>query len=159
MKMPRIWQILKSFKDFCRLHGWKISENEDWIEVNNKYHNFLWIRNVHPSSFRSILANRKCIVREGLSYHVIEASYTAWLLSEKPSEILVREISENSSLHNRIALYDLSPILEGKNLCMKMNYTDSPVFQAFENFLKNRLKVKLKTLSNPKAKPKNYVVL
>jgi len=159
MKMPRIWQILKNFKEFCKLYGWKISENEDWIKVNTKYHNFLWIRNIHLSSFRSILANRKCIVREGLSYRVIEASYTAWLLSEKPSEILLREISENPSLNNQIALYDLSPILEGKNFCMKMNCTDSPVFQEFENFLKNELKIKLKTLSNPRSKHKNYVVL
>lgn len=157
--MPRICQILNSFKEFCKIHGWKISENEDWIKVNDKYHNFLWIRNIHLSSFRSILANRKCIVREGLSYRVIEASYTAWLLSEKPLKILVKEISENPTLHNRVALYDLSPILEGKNLCMKMNYTDSLVFQEFENFLKDQLKVKLKTLLNPRSKHKNYVVL
>jgi len=159
MKMPKVWEILKKFKDFCKFHGWKISENEDWVEVDNKYHNFLLARDVHPSSFKSILANRKCVVREGLSYHVVEASYTAWLLSETPSEILVKEISENPDFHGRIALYDLSPIFEGKNLCVRLNNTDSPVFQEFENFLENELKVRLKSPSNEESKDKNYAVL
>lgn len=157
--MPKVWEILKKFKDSCKFHGWKISENEDWVEVDNKYHNFLLARNVHPSSFKSILANRKCVVREGLSYHVVEASYTAWLLSETPSEILVKEISENPDFHGKIALYDLSPIFEGKNLCVRLNNTDSPVFQEFENFLENELKVKLKSPSNEEFKDKNYAVL
>jgi hypothetical protein len=159
MKISKIWRILKRFKDSCKFRGWKISENEDWIEVEDKYHNFLLARNVHPSSFKSILTNRKCIIREGLSYRVVEASYTAWLLSEAPLKTLVKEISENPDFHDKIALYDLSPLFEGKNFCIRLNYTDSPVFQEFENFLKNKLKVKLKTIPNPDSKRKDYAVL
>jgi hypothetical protein len=158
MKMPRVWEILKKFKDCCKFRGWKTSESEDWIEIDEKYHNFLWARDVHPSSFKSIVSNRRCVVREGLSYHVVEASYTAWLFSETPSETLVKTVFDNPNFSKRIALYDLSPLLEGKNLCVKLNHTDSPVFQEFENFLKNELKVELKALSNLEFNADNYAV-
>jgi hypothetical protein len=82
-----------------------------------------------------------------LSYRVVEASYTAWLFSETPSETLVKTVFENSDFFEKIALYDLSPLLKGKNTCVKLNNTDSPVFQEFEHFLKDELKVKLKPLS------------
>ncbi|NWF86258.1 hypothetical protein HXY32_00340 [Candidatus Bathyarchaeota archaeon] len=142
--MSRVWEILKKFKDKCGFHGWRTSENEDWIEANEQYHNFLCTRNIHPSSFKKIVSNRKCIVREGLSYRVVDASYTAWLFSETPSESLVRTVFENPDFAERIALYDISPLLEGKNLCIRLNNTDSHVFQEFERFLRNELKVKLK---------------
>ena len=148
MKMPRVWEILNKFKDCCKLRCWKTSESEDWIEIDEKYHNFLWARDVHPSSFKSIVSNKRCVVREGLSYHVVEASYTAWLFSETPSETLVKTIFDNPNFSKKVALYDLSPLLEGKNLCVKLNHTDSPIFQEFEHFLRNELKVKLKPLSS-----------
>jgi hypothetical protein len=148
MKMPRVWEILRKFKDVCRGRGWKTSESEDWIEINNKYNSFLWARDIHTSSFKRIASNRKCVVREGLSYRVVEASYTAWLFSETPSEALVKTVFENPDFSERIALYDLSPMLEGKNLCVKLNHTDSPVFEEFERFLRNDLKVRFKPLSS-----------
>ena len=147
--MPKIPEIIEKFKDLCKLHGWKTSEKDDYIEMKNEYHNFLWARSIHPSSFKRIVANRKCVVREGLSYRVVEASCTAWLFSEAPSETLIKAISEDPDFSKRIALYNLSPILEGKNLGFKLNNTDSPVFQEFENFLEKELKVKLKPISNP----------
>ena len=146
--MPRVWEILRKFKDVCRVRGWKTSESEDWIEIDDKYNSFLWARDIHPSSFKRIVSNRKCVVQEGLSYRVVEASYTAWLFSETPSETLVKTVFENPDFSERIALYDLSPLLEGKNLCVKLNHTDSPVFQEFERFLRNDLKVKFKPLSS-----------
>lgn len=158
MKMPRVWEILKKFKDCCKLRGWKTSESEDWIEIDEKYHNFLWARDVHPSSFKSIVSNKRCVVREGLSYRVVEASYTAWLFSETPSETLVKTVFDNPNFSKKVALYDLSPLLEGKNLCANLNHTDSPVFQEFENFLKTELKVKLKPLSNLEFNIDNYAI-
>jgi hypothetical protein len=147
MKMPRVWEILNKFKDVCNFHGWRTSENEDWIKIDDQYHSFLWARDVHLSSFKRIVSNRKCVVREGLSYRIVEASYTAWLFSETPSEALVRTVSDNADFSGRIALYDLSFMLKGEKLCVKLNNTDSPVFQEFEHFLKDELKVKLKPLS------------
>jgi len=158
MKMPKIREILKGFKDLCKFHGWKTSEEDDWIETENGIHNFLWARSIHPSSFKSIAANRKCVVREGLSYRVVEASYTAWLLSEAPSETLVKAIFENPDFSGKMALYNLSPMLEGKNLGFKLNNTDSPVFQEFENFLEKELKVKLSPIDNPGLDSEELVV-
>jgi ABC-type microcin C transport system duplicated ATPase subunit YejF len=146
MKMPKVWEILRKFKGKCECRGWKTSESEDWVGVGDEYHNFLLTRNIHPSSFKSIASNRKCVIREGSSYRVVEASYTAWLFSESPSEVFVKTIFENPDFCKRIALYDLSPLLEGKNLCFKFNHTDSLVFQEFENFLKNELNVKIKKI-------------
>jgi len=147
MKMPRLWEILNKFKDLCKWHGWKTSESEDWVETGDSYHNFLWARDVPPSSFRRIISNRKCVVREGLSYHVVEASYTAWLFSESPSEDLIKTVLENQDFSRKIAVYDLSLLLEGKRSCIKLNNTDSQVFQEFENFLQSELKVEFEPLS------------
>lgn len=102
--------------------------------------------------------NRKCVIREGLSYRIVEASYTAWLFSQKPSAALVKTIFENPEFPKRIALYDLSPLTKGEKLCSKLNNTDSSVFQEFENFLENELKVKLKPFSNLKLDSKNYTI-
>ncbi|MGQ9641524.1 MAG: hypothetical protein ACUVUF_05285 [Candidatus Bathycorpusculaceae bacterium] len=158
MKMPKIWEILKKFKDICRRQGWKTSETEDWVEISDEYHNFLWARDIHPSSFKSIVSHRKCVVREGLSYRVVEASYTAWLFSEAPSEALVKTVFENPDFRKRVALYDLSPLLEGKNLFVKVNHTDSPVFQEFENFLKSELNVRVKAIRGPQLTNEGFTV-
>lgn len=158
MKMPKICEILERFKGLCRSHGWKSSEKDDWIEIKNEYHNFLWTRNINPSSFKRIAANRKCVVREGLSYRVVEASYTAWLLSEAPSETLVETIFENPDFSKRIALYNLNPVLEGKNLGFKLNYTNSPVFEEFEEFLEKELKVELKPIVEPEIGSERHTI-
>jgi len=147
MRMSRVWEILRKFKDVCSFHGWRTSESEDWIKIGDEYHSFLWARDVHPSSFKRIVSNRKCVVREGLSYHIVEASYTAWLFSETPSEALVKTVFENPDFSERIAIYDLSSLLKGKSTCVKLNNTNSPVFKEFEHFLRDQMKVKLKSLS------------
>lgn len=146
--MPKIYTIMEKFKNFCRFHGWKTSESEDWIEVSKKYHNFLLARAIPLSSFQKIVSNQKCVVREGLSYRVVEASYTAWLFSEPISEAFVKTISEDSTLSGKVALYDLSPLSEEKKVCIKMNNTDSPVFEEFERFLRDELKVTFRPFSS-----------
>jgi hypothetical protein len=161
MKMPKIWEILRMFKDSCKGRGWKTSENEDWVEADECYHNFLWTKDVSFSSFKRIVTSKKCIVRESLSYRVVEASYTAWLFSEKPSETMIKLVYENPSFSSKIALYDLSQILEGKGLCTRLNDTDSPVFKEFESFLRNELKAKIKPVpiaSSSEINPDEYTV-
>lgn len=142
MKVSRVWDILRKFKEVCKFHGWRTSENEDWVETENKYHSFLLTRTVHPSSFKSIVSNRKCVVREGLSYRVVEASYMAWLFSEAPPESLINLFLENPDFSRKVALYNLSSIIKGGNACLKLNHTDSPVFQEFERFLESEFGVK-----------------
>jgi len=143
MKTSQVWDILVKFKHFCKDQGWKTCENEDWVEMGNSYHNFLWTREVSAASFRRIVANKKCVVRNALSYHVVEAAYTAWLFSETPPESLVKTVHENPELCKRIALYDLSQITEGKSTCVKLNKTESHVFREFETFLRTKYEVKV----------------
>ena len=155
MKLSRIWEILNSFKRFCRSRGWRISESEDWVKVNDDYHNFLWTRDVNLSSFKRIVTNRKCVVREGLSYRVVDASYTAWLFSKSPSEDLLKIFFEDPDYSKRVAIYDLSPLLTGKNSCSRFNNTGSQVFQEFENFLQNEFNVKVESFfDSPRRKYK-----
>ncbi|MGD0027310.1 MAG: hypothetical protein ABSC91_00025 [Candidatus Bathyarchaeia archaeon] len=146
MKMSGVWEILTRFKDLCRRRGWRTTETEDWVEVENSYHNFVWVRDIHPSSFKRMAINNKIVVQEGLTYRVVQSSYTAWLFSEVPSEALAKAVLENPALSCRIALYDLSSFQEGENICIILNHTDSSVFKEFEGFLENELKVKLQSL-------------
>jgi len=161
MNISGIWEILTNFKRFCRLRGWKTSENEDWVELNEDYHNFLSTRNVTFTSFKAIISNRKCVVQKGLFYTVVEPTHLAWLFSEVPSEDLFRTVLDNPDFSRRIAIFDLSPMLDGKNTCIKLNNTDSPVFQQFETFLRSDLKViveSFKPFSNSKISASNNVV-
>jgi hypothetical protein len=159
--MSKIWEILDHFKRLCKLRGWRTSETEDWVELNNDYHNFLWTRNVTPASFKAIISNRKCVVQKGLFYTVVEPSHLAWIFSEVPSEDLVRTVLENPDFSKRVAIFDMSPFLEGKNLCIRLNDTDSPVFHEFESFLRDELKVKVESLqpfSDPKIKVNSNIL-
>jgi hypothetical protein len=146
MKMPRLWEIVNKFRDLSKSNGWTTSEHEDWVKVGDEYHTFVWARGVHPSSFKRISRNKMAAIREGQSYNVVKISYTAWLLSESPPESVIREVSENPDFSGRIALYDLSGLLDGKSLCRRLNSTDSSVFREFELFLKNDLKAKIKPM-------------
>jgi hypothetical protein len=145
MKVSQIWQILDCFKNLCCNRGWKTSQTEDWIETNMQYHNFLWVREIHPESFKRIVSSRKCVVHDGLAYRVVPAAYTAWLFPATIPDSLIKIVRENPDYFKRIALYDLSQLTEGTNLCVRLNSTDSCVFREFEDFLKNQLKVRIRS--------------
>jgi len=135
-RIPKVWELLDRFKDQCQLRGWKTSEHEDWVKTgDDKYHNFLWIQTVHPSTFEKIATNHKCAVRKGVSYQVVDVSYTAWLFPQSPPESLMQMVKENPELSRRTAIYDLSWAYGGKRLCLKLNETASMVFKEFEKFL------------------------
>ncbi len=148
MKISKIWDLLNKFKDLCKGRGWKISQTEDWIETKNGYHNFLMPRDINPSSFEKIASKSKCVIREGLSYHVVSPSYTAWLFSQTPPEEITKMVIENPDFSKRVAIYDLSAIAEGRKLCYKINKTNSPVFQEFETFVQNEFKITFKSSHN-----------
>ena len=145
LRIPKVWELLDRFKDQCQLKGWKISEHEDWVKTSeDEYHNFLWIQTVHPSTFEKIAANHKCAIRKGVSYQVVDVSYTAWLFPQSPPEKLMETVKENPELSRRTAIYDLSWAYSGKPLCLKLNKTDSMVFKEFEKFLEEELGVEVK---------------
>jgi hypothetical protein len=138
MGLPRLWDLIQSFKYECESHGWKTSKNEDWINPDNRYHNFLWAKTIHPSTFKKIAYASKCAVREGVSYQIVDVAYTAWLFSEPPPSELWKTVSEDPNLAERIALYDLSNLNADEPACLKLNSTKSKVFTEFENFLRKK---------------------
>ncbi len=140
---PQTWELVERFKDWCQSKGWKASDREDWIRMGDEYHNFLWIQTVHPSTFEKVAMNSKCAIREGDSYRVVDVSYTAWLCSKSP-ELLIHEIAKKPKLLKKNAIYDLSQIYSGKPICIKLNETNSVVFQEFEEFLEKEWKLKIK---------------
>ena len=151
MKMPRILEILNNFKCSCRHQGWKTCENEDWVQTNEGFHSFLFARDVPSSSFKRVASERKCVVREGFAYRVVQASYTAWLFPQTPPEDLVRIVTENPDFNGRTAVYDLSLLLGGEKVCPRINNTESSVFQEFEKFLKQELHARFEKLSSHQA--------
>ncbi|MEA2090150.1 MAG: hypothetical protein U9O89_05270 [Thermoproteota archaeon] len=144
MKMPKVWNILNRFKDECQSRGWMASQKEDWVKTGEEYHNFLWARNVHPSTFEKVTSNQKCAVQEDKSYRVVDVAYTAWLFPENSPEDLIQTLKKNPKLSKRTAIYDLSWAYQDKPVCLKLNETSSSVFEEFERFLEKTWGVKVK---------------
>lgn len=144
ISFPRVWDLIEGFKARCKAKRWKTSSREDWVLADGKYHNFLWVRSVYPSTFEKVAINSKCAIREDASYRVVDVSYTAWVCLNSPPEELMRIITENQALLKRNAIYDLSGVYSGALLCLKLNKTDSEVFKEFEKFLEKEWKVKFK---------------
>jgi hypothetical protein len=134
-QIPRVWELLEGFKSQCQLRGWKTSENEDWIKIDDEYHNFLWTQTVHPSTFKKIASNHKCAILKDVTYQVVDVKYTAWLFTQGPPEDLLETVKEDPELSRRTAIYNLSWIYTDKPLCLKLNETKSMAFQEFEKFL------------------------
>ena len=148
LTVPKVWELLEHFKNKCKSKGWETSEYGDWVKKGDKYHNFLWTRTIHPSTFEKVAAGRRCAVRDGVSYQIIDVSYTAWVFPKTPPKKLMRMVAEDSELSKRIAIYDLSWAYAGKPVCLKLNETDSQVFQEFEKFLEEKCGVKFQTVKS-----------
>ncbi len=145
MTVPKVWELLARFKDQCQLRGWKISEHEDWVKTGDEeYHNFLWTQTVHPSTFEKIAANHKCAIRKGVSYHVVDVSYIAWLFLQSPPERIMQRVVEDPERSRKTAIYDLSLVNAVEPLCLTLNETSSMVFKEFESFLKEEFGVEVK---------------
>lgn len=141
--IPKVGELIKLFKDSCYSKGWKTSERVDWVETGGEYHNFIWVRAIHPLTFWRVTTNSILGVHEGTSYRVVNVSYIAWIFSETPPESIAQLVKERPKLSKRIAIYDLSRAYTKKPVCSKLNETDSMVFREFENFLDKEYKVKI----------------
>jgi hypothetical protein len=148
MAVPRVWEILCSFKCNCETLGWSISENEDWVKADGLYHNFLWIRTIRPAAVKEIALKHKCAIRKRSCYEIVDVAYIAWLLYETPSEELLQAFADDSELSKRVALYDLSAVYSDEPTCLRLNQTDSRVFMEFEKFLERKWKIKFKQIQD-----------
>jgi hypothetical protein len=142
---PTIWSLIDRFKEQCRLNGWETRETEDWVKTDDKkYHSFLWTPTIHPSTFERIVTNRRSGIRHHDYYEVVDVAYTCWLFQERPPEYLVSWIKEKPELAEKTALFDLSCVYTGDNICRKFNETESTVFTEFEKFLEEKWNLELK---------------
>lgn len=134
---PKVWKLIDDFKLKCLSKGWKTSESYDWILAEDKkYHTFIWAKLIHPSTFERIALSRKCIVKEGLYYQVVNSSYFAWIFDSPPPRSLLERILITEHFSRNNAIYDLSGLYKGNKTCLKINKTESMVFKEFEAFLK-----------------------
>lgn len=141
MATPRVWELIRCFKDECKSLGWKASKDEDLVYADQKYHNFLWTRSIPPSAFKKLARSSKCAVRDGISYRVVDTAYTAWLFSDSPSEQIIKAVIEDPDLAKTNAVYYLDVTNPRRPMCLRLNMTKSRVFKEFENFLKERWNV------------------
>lgn len=138
---PRIWELLSQFKEQCKSKGWRTPEFGEWIETDGKYHNFIWTRIIHPSTFKKVVSSPRAAIREGNRYKIVDVAYTAWLFPETPPNELYQILTEEPKIAETTAIYDLSQAyLIGPNV-IKLNKTDSEVFREFEYFLQTRWKL------------------
>jgi hypothetical protein len=145
LSFPTVWNLIESFKERCRLNGWETCETEDWVKTEDgKYHNFLWTRTIHPSTFERIATNHRCGIRRGNHYEVVDISHTGWLFKESPPDYLISWIKENPERSEKTAIFDLSCVYMGKNVCRKINETESSVLKEFEKFLKKEWNIEFK---------------
>jgi len=148
MAVPKVWEILCSFKCDCETLGWSVSENEDWVKAEGLYHNFLWIRTIRPAAVKEIALKHKCAIRKRSCYEIVDVAYIAWLLHETPSEELLQAFFDDPELSKRVALYDLSAVYSDEPICLRLNQTDSRVFMEFEKFLERKWKIKFKQIQD-----------
>jgi len=157
VRVPKVWDLLKHFKETCQRRGWKTSDYEYVVKIDDEYHNFIGARTAHTSTFKKIASSKKCAVANGQAYRVIDISYTAWVFQQPPSEQLIKVLTMDSELSKKTAMYDLSNVYQGKPICLKVNETDSPVFDEFESYLKEMYGVETKPLYEPrKREPRSF---
>jgi hypothetical protein len=138
----KICEVVTRFKRRCQLKGWRTIEGENVIKRDEEFHNILWTRKIHPSTFKSIAADKTTTIQEGVSYRPINVSYNAWICATPLPDSLKQMIAKNPEFLNRNAVYDLSKI-STKRTAEKLNKTSSEVFQEFERFLKDEFEFEL----------------
>ncbi len=150
-EIPKVWDLLRCFNKACRGKGWKTSNDKSLVQVGDEYHSLIGTRTTHLSTFKRIADTQECSVLEGNSYRVVSVSYTAWIFQQPPSKQLLETLTKNSEVSKKTALYDLSRIYSGRPLCLRLNETDSLVFNEFEKFLKEEYAVKVEPLYEPRS--------
>ncbi|MEM1586665.1 MAG: hypothetical protein QXX99_04305 [Candidatus Bathyarchaeia archaeon] len=148
--IPVVWDLIKQFKHRCRSMGWWVSPYEDVIYAEGKYHNFLCVRRVYLKTFKAIALSHFYPVRENdMLYRLVNISYMAWILQEKPTEDILMTVAGDHDMRKHVAVYDLSEAYSEKTICRKINETRSIVFQEFEKFLKNVYHIDLVSILPP----------
>jgi len=151
MFFPKVWDLIEGFKIHCDRKGWKLCGNEDIVDTGREYHYFVWTRHIYPSTFKKVVMNPYFPVREGTSYKMVNVSFIAWISPVSISEKVLEIFLETPGLSRKAAIYDTSPLYKGEPMCLRMNETNSIVFQEFERFLTEKYRITFKSLSKPRT--------
>jgi hypothetical protein len=151
MPLPPIWALIAQFKASCSKE-WTTSIDrsayDNVIEAEHAYHKFFLTRHLHPTTFKKIVANSSCTLREGVSYRTVKLSYMAWVVSQSPSwDIWTYLSKQGPSFAKRVAYYDFSQVYDGVSRGYKLNETDSKVFQEFERQLTKHYGIEFEPLT------------
>ncbi len=68
--------------------------------------------------------------------YIREGKSTAWIFEKKVPLEVFTEVVVEPDLLSHTAIYDLSPLYEGRRECSKVDQTENVVFLDFEEFLK-----------------------
>lgn len=70
-----------------------------------------------------------------MSYRTVSVSYMAWILNETLRPMVWKLVKETPCISKRVAIYTLNKAFIGMPKCLKLNETQSTVFDEFEKFL------------------------
>jgi len=151
---PKVWELIETFKAQCSRKGWKVPENEDVVDVRGECHHLIWTQHIYPNTFGKV-AKKSCVaIREGISYRMVNVSYTAWISPEAIAEKIPHVLLEDPDLSSKVAVYDVSPVYKGELVCLKMNRTGSIVFKEFEKFLAEEYSICFKPIHETFRSPR-----
>ena len=157
--------IIDRFNEYCnKLKGWQTYEGEDLVQVKNSFHKLIWIQNLLPETFKSVVMNPSCTIQSSLEafetfdyvdadtskkcpFRTVRISFMAWVLPKQPSIAILEFFERKPQIQKRVALYDLSHFCRSESICAKLNKTKSPVFEEFERFLFNCYGTKFEPIS------------
>jgi hypothetical protein len=148
-----IFDCVERFKKYClQSRNWKVYEGADLIRAKNRFHRFVWARQLRPLTFENMVRNPLCAVTEGVLYRIERVSFMAFVVLQ-PSSGVLKFFEEEPSIQRWVALYDLSRFFRSKPICVKLNETKSPVFSEFERFLSEHYNMEFELIaSSLKAK-------
>ena len=137
------WEVIEEFKNLCTTKGWITFEHEDLVKAGDKYHYLVFTHRIFPETFRRVILNSRQCIREGNMCRTVDVSHIAWISQNAIPDSVLTLLVAKPMLLRKVALYDISPLSRRKNLCLKINETESPVFLEFEKFLiKHGLSIK-----------------
>jgi len=137
-QIPTPLSLVEGFFQHCREMGWITGEFLDFVKHEDKYYCFVWVKSSYQGRIPEILMDDRSSILEEGGYGVRRLHFKALIFQEPPPSSVVSAVAGNSELSDRVAIYDLSPLYKGEEVCKCLNETGTLVYQEFEDFLRKR---------------------
>jgi len=152
-RTPTPLTLVERFSEYCRELGWITGEYSDFVKREGEYYYFVWVKSSHQRRIPEILTDDRSSLLEEGRYGVRTLNYKALIFQETPPPSLVEAVARDNQLSKKIAVYDLSLLYRGEEVCRRLNETGTSVYREFEAFLRKRLGVTMVPLkSEPEEK-------